>query len=362
MKLPGDLRLSLLLVLAGVVLVGCRPGGERDDASAELVRPVVYLDTSLGQMAAERSFPARIAAADLRELTFPRPGVVEAVPVEESERVVAGQLLARLDTRDYVGALDAARARLETASQALERARRLLAEDAIAKNVFEQREAAETVARAEFEAAEKALSEAHVEAPFDGVVSRVFVRESQTVAAGSPAVRIFSMQSLEATIAVPASIMMNADGSRRSELGALVRLEGQRSRPIEARFQSAELEADARSQSFNVTFAFESPAGLNVLPGMNAELELVLDAKDSGGAVMVPLRAIGAEGDTRFVWVVDLSQEPHQVRRQSVVVGPAIGEQLPVIEGLEAGATIVGAGISSLSEGMQVRRWERPHE
>lgn len=76
-------------------------------------------------------------------------------------------------------------------------------------------------------------------------------------------------------------------------------------------------------------------------------------------AVLAPIRAIGAEGEARFVWVVDRSKEPHRVKRQAVRVGTAVGEQLPIIEGLEPGSTIVGAGIAGLAEGMPVRRWER---
>ncbi|TVP76134.1 MAG: efflux RND transporter periplasmic adaptor subunit [Puniceicoccaceae bacterium] len=349
------------LIIGSILLAACRPGGDASGEVTEVIRPVLYHETRASGEVPVRSFPARISATDLRELTFPRPGIVEAVLVEESDRVVAGQILARLDDRDYSGALDAARARLENTEQALQRAQRLLAEDAIARNVLEQREAAEKVARAEFEAAEKALAEATIEAPFDGVVSRVFARESQAVAAGTPAVRMFSMAQLEATIAVPGAIILGADGARRAELKAQVRLEGGLGPPIEAQFKSAELEADAGSQSYAVTFGFESPEGLNVLPGMNAEVALALGTGAATGPV-VPLRAIGAEGDVRFVWVVDPSAAPHRVARRTVEVGPAVGEWLPVVAGLTAGEVVVAAGISSLSEGLAVRPWDRPNQ
>ena len=319
------------LILGSILLAACRPGGDSSGDVGEVIRPVIYHEAGASGTALVRSFPARISATDLRELTFPRPGIVEVVLVEESDRVVAGQILARLDDRDYSGALDAARAQLENAVQTLQRAQRLLAEDAIARNVLEQREAAEKVARAEFEAAEKALTEATVIAPFDGVVSRVFARESQAVAAGTPAIRLFSMAQLEATIAVPGALILGADGANRTELRALVRLEGGLGPPIEAQFKSAELEADAGSQSYAVTFGFESPEGLNVLPGMNAEVALTLGRGDATGPV-VPLRAIGAEGAVRYVWVVDQSAEPHRVSRRTIEVGKTCFRQTSLTE------------------------------
>ncbi|NBB77847.1 MAG: efflux RND transporter periplasmic adaptor subunit [Verrucomicrobia bacterium] len=354
-------RAFTFALLAGGLLLcsGCRRDSDKTADQSELARPVIYHEVSAAGGGSVRSFPALITASDRRELTFPRPGVVEAVLVEESDRVTAGQTLARLDDRDYASGLSAARAKLENAEQALQRAQTLFAEDAIARNVLEQREAAEQVARAEFDAAEKALAEAHIEAPFAGVVSRVLVRESQAVAAGTPAVRIFSLSQLEATIAVPAALIIAADGSRRTELGATVRLEVGPGRPIEALFKSAALEADAGSQSYAVTFAFESPKGLNVLPGMNAEVELVIGGREASEQVTVPLRAVGMVGDANFVWVVETGTEPHQVARRFVEVGPGIGERLPVSSGLEPGEVIVAAGVSSLAEGMAVRPWER---
>lgn len=352
-------RFLPLLVSSCLFLSGCGRNADKASTVQDLPRPVIYHEVAAAGGGSVRSFPARVTASDLRELTFPRPGVVASVLVEESDRVVAGQILARLDDRDYVSALSASRARLENAVQALERARTLFAEDAIARNVLEQREAAEQVARSEFEAAEKALAEAQVEAPFAGVVSRVLVRESQAVAPGTPAVRIFSLSNLEATIAVPAAIILAADGTRRAELGATVRLDGGSGAAIAAQFKSAALEADAASQSYAVTFGFESPEGLNVLPGMNAEVELELGQPGVAGLVTVPLRSIDAVAAANYVWVVDRGVEPHRVVRREVEVGAGIGEFLPILSGLESGEVIVGAGVSSLAEGMAVRPWER---
>ncbi len=268
--------LSIALLGLLVFLPGCGRGGDRSGAQPEPVRPVLYHEVAAVEGTRTRSFPARITAADLRELSFSVPGMVQSVRVRESEKVSAGQLLAELDVRDYESALAAVAARVENALQELERARRLLAEDAIARSVLEQREAVARVAQSEFEAAQKVLADARIVAPFDGVVSRVFIEVAQTVGPGTPAIRVFSRDDLEATIAVPASLVVNADGSRRESLGGLVRLDAERAVAIPAYFKKAEMEADASSQSFAATFGFKAPEGLMVLPGMNAEVELKL--------------------------------------------------------------------------------------
>jgi RND family efflux transporter MFP subunit len=344
-------------------LTGC---GREDSSSAvgsDVVRPVIYHEVRAAVPEFTRSFPARIAAADMRELVFPVPGVVLPVPVRESDSVVSGQLLAQLDSRDYESALSAARARVENAIRELERAQRLFKEDAVSKSVLEQREAAAEVARAEFDAAEKALADTRIEAPFSGIVSRVFVEASQAVSPGTSAVRIFSKEDLEATIAVPASLIVNADGSQREQKGAVVRLAADPEQGIEAAFRKAELEADAGSQSFAVTFSFQSPEGLNVLPGMNAEVDLTIeDPRVRSGGVEVPLRAVASQGEGHFVWVIDTSVEPHRVEPRAVTVGVGVGEMIPMTQGIEPGETIVAAGVSALVEGIAVRLWSRSAE
>lgn len=284
-------------------LTACGSGDQGGESGDALVRPVIYHEVASVTGEFTRTFPARVAAADMRELNFPVGGMVLPVPVNESDAVREGQLLAQLDARDYASVLSAARARVDNAVQELDRAKRLFEQDAISKSVLEQREAAAEVTRAEFEAAEKALADTRIEAPFDGIVSRVFVSESQTVTPGTPAVRVFSKEALEATIAVPASLIVNADGSRKTQGRALVALDADPDRPIEATFKKADLEADAGSQSYAVTFAFAAPENLNVLPGMNAAVTLTLHGRNAPKIrIEVPIRAIAAQGEARFVW------------------------------------------------------------
>lgn len=352
--------ITCFLTISLIGLSACGRGGDSADSVAEVVRPVIYHKVAAVTGESTRAFPARVAAADMRELNFPVGGMVLPVPVDESDAVREGQLLAQLDARDYESVRSAARARLDNASQELDRAKRLFEQDAISKSVLEQREAAAEVARAEFEAAERALADTRIEAPFDGIVSRIFVSESQTVTPGTPAVRVFSKEALEATIAVPASLIVNADGSRKEQGRALVALDADPGRPIEAIFKKADLEADEASQSYAVTFGFTAPENLNVLPGMNAEVTLTLRGRNAPmRGVEVPIRAIAAQGEARFVWVIDTGATPHRVHRRTVTVGPSVGEMLPVLDGLEPGDTVVAAGLSELVEGMAVRPWKR---
>ncbi len=108
-----------------------------------------------------------------------------------------------------------------------------------------------------------------------------------------------------------------------------------------------------------ITFAFAAPEDLIILPGMNA-IVWFRDPRDSvtsNSNVSVPLTAIATDGSQQFVWIVD--NNTMTVSKRVIVVEAGVGASLRVISGLEPGEIIVSAGISALSEGMQVSNWSK---
>jgi multidrug efflux pump subunit AcrA (membrane-fusion protein) len=107
-----------------------------------------------------------------------------------------------------------------------------------------------------------------------------------------------------------------------------------------------------------VTFTFEPPENLVILPGMNATVELSsarVSEAGTGNRKSVPISAIGSDGESTYVWIVD--QDTMTVSRRDVTIADGVGEYAIVTEGLAPGEMIATAGASFLAEGMQVRPW-----
>jgi hypothetical protein len=92
-----------------------------------------------------------------------------------------------------------------------------------------------------------------------------------------------------------------------------------------------------------------------ILPEMGAK---VVFAREAGEAVAtatprvtVPQAAVVQGGDGAHVWVV----AEQKVRRQSVDVGPARGDQLEIRGGLSGGESVVLNAPASLKDGARVR-------
>jgi RND family efflux transporter MFP subunit len=121
-------------------------------------------------------------------LAFKVPGNLRKVSVKPGAKVKKGQIVAELDVENYQLRAQAAKLRLEQATNAKGLAERNfkieqdLREKDISSNVqFENAEltyknaiANESLARVELRTAEKALADAYLRAPVDGVISRQF--------------------------------------------------------------------------------------------------------------------------------------------------------------------------------------------
>ena len=176
----------------------------------------------------------------------------------------------------------------------------------------------------------------------------------QTVSPGTTVATLINLGSLEATINLPASVI--AQVPTKEDRGAVVLLEAAPGREIEATYSTANLVADSTSQTYAVTFTFEPPENLLVLPGMNATV--VLRSSVGGGStsgVSVPLAAVQSDGRGQFVWLVD--EASMTVSRRDIEVAAGIGETLVATSGLSSGDQIVAAGGAYLAEGMQVAPW-----
>ena len=320
-------------------------------------RPVKIIHIGVANTDNTLRYPAVIQAGERAELSFLVGGNIETVAVKDAQEVAAGDLIAKLDARDFESNAASARASYSNAEEEYARAVRLAKQDAIAKNVLEQRKTQRDVAKAQLNSAEKALSDSVIRAPFAGVVADVPVREQQTVSAGTPVASVIDITTLEATINMPASVITHV--SRDEDRGAIVMLEAAPGQEIQASFREANLVADATSQTYSVTFGFTAPEEILVLPGMNATLVLEPFKINAGSnpSITLPLSAIQSDGKGQYVWVVDPTTM--LVTRRAIEVAKGIGETVVVTSGLTANDQIVGAGSAYLAEGVKVTPWTK---
>ena len=347
------------LIIGGAALAlfmsACSPAEEI--AKAEVIRPakLVKIESSSN----ERIFtsPAVIQASQSSDLTFQVGGEITALPVKEGQEVSRGTIIARLDQRSYRNEVSQARTAFDAAKIEFDRAERLLAGNAIARSVYEQRESQLDVARAQLDTANKAIEDTILRSPFAGVISAKHAKTFQNV---QPLEKIVTLQTTgkaEAVVQIPASLIAQSGRLNVSETSVI--LDSAPDNKIPGSFLSISTQADPATQTYETKYGFTPPEGLVILPGMTAKVRAVATVDGDGGSseqIKVPLGAILTEGESQYVWLVD--NETMTVSRREISVGPSLGETLVVETGLQPGDTIVGAGASYLREGQKIREYE----
>jgi RND family efflux transporter MFP subunit len=306
-----------------------------------------------------REFPGEITASQNANVAFEVSGKLVDFPVKESQHVTRGQLLAKLDPRDFEAALEAAAASTRAAKADAERYRAMFRESVASEQQLEKAERNYDVFKAREETARKAVEDTMLRAPFGGVVARKLVDDFSNVQAKEPVVTLQTGADLEIEVNFPEQDFAriprgaNVDELNRG-LTADVIVSAFPGRKFPAKLKEFATTADPVTRTFAVTFSFSAPDDVNVMPGMTAKISGYSAARSTEGFA-IPVEATAEdEGGRPYVWVVD--PETMTVRQVYVTLGSLTGGSVEVSSGLEAGAWLATSGMHQLREGMEVRR------
>jgi RND family efflux transporter MFP subunit len=342
------LRTSILLASA-VLLASC----EQPVPEPKPIRPVRAMTLGDVEAFSSRSFPGRAEATREVNLAFEVSGKLVGRPVEVGDVVTEGQVLARLDPRDFQNALDAAQARLAQAEAFRDRIAQAAKTGAVAQQDLTDAQAAYDVASAEVNIQQKALADTELQAPFTGTIAATFVENFQNVQAKQAILRLLDTSRIEMTVDIPESLISNVQYVR----AITVEFDAFPGLSVPATIKEVGAEATLTTRTYPVTAIMDQPEGYEILPGMagvaTGEAEL------PGGTVYVgfeiPATALFQHEDQDCVWALDPDDEElYTARRMPVEIGvlTALGVR---VKGLEPGLILATAGVHSLREGQQVR-------
>ena len=259
-------------------------------------------------------------------------GEIAIVAAGVGDFVVAGDILVQLDTEPLEGARNAATQGLEDAEFALQLAKRRASENPDDENfTLAVIQAGQRVGSAEkaLNDAEEALRNAVILAPRDGVLLEILVGAGDVVNRTQPVAILYTRDDLEVIANVDELDLVNVNPGA----AATVRLDAYPAQEIEgAVVATAPL---AREQGgatvFPTTISIDIPEGLDIRPGMNADVTIVTEARDD--ALLVPQRAIRTVGERAFVTVVENGDQTER----EVLLGYRSGGQVEVVSGLSEG-------------------------
>jgi RND family efflux transporter MFP subunit len=276
--------------------------------------------------------------------------------------VEKGDVLARLDARDYEQQLKVAQANLNKAQAELTTEENIFKEDpgATSKTILDEKIRAVKVTESQLEIAKKAFEDTELRAPFAGLMARKLVEDFANVQAKEPVLILQDISILEIEIAVPERDLVRRKNEDETKEEMTERLKPKAivsalpDRAFPARIKEFATTADPVTRTFAVKLNFDNPDDVTILPGMTARVRVVIDPKS---AWSVPVTAAQAdENEQSYVWKVD--PESMKVARSPVELGPLTGDRVLLTDGVKEGDLVAISGVTALREGMQVRKFE----
>ncbi len=325
-----------------------------------VVRPIKFHTIGKADAAARREYPGSIRAYQHADLGFEVGGRIIEFYVREGDKVVQGEVLARLDPRDYEADLKAAQANLRKAESDLRRSRNIYKEDpgAISKETIDTHERAVDVSKANLAISQKALDDTRLRAPFSGRMARKLVEDFENVQAKQPVLVLQDTSTLEIEINVPERDIARASPepgtgnesvTERTDpeiiVSALPHLK------FPGWIREFATTADPVTRTFAIRLNFKNPGNLNILPGMTARVQVTVNPER---AWSVPVTAtVAADDGAPFVWKIDTGTKA--VARAPVELGDLVGDRVRIVSGLEEGDLVAISGVNQLRDGTVVR-------
>jgi RND family efflux transporter MFP subunit len=315
-------------------------------------------------------FPGVVEATDSSSLSFEVYGNVQELKVDVGDEVTVGQLIAVLDKRKFElnvtsaqAAVGRANAQLTEKRKDLDRLKRIKKLDpgAVSEAAIDQSDAAYKSAQeavgynsSQLNLAKRDLQKTELIAPFDGVISKRYVDVFREVKRGEPIFDLYIQGAMEAVIDIPEIAIDDIYIGLRCE----IQFPKDPDRVYQGSVSEVSSAAGAAS-TFPVKVAILD-AGGQILPGMSAQVNLLLSQEDEESGYLIPISALspGDEGAKGYVFVFD--PETSTVKRTPVRMRAGlVDNNVAVEEGVKPGDIIAMAGVSFLENGQKVKLMER---
>ena len=332
----------VLLLLSAALVLACGRAGPGSPAAAPAGPPVPVRTAVVGGGSdAWVEVPGSVEAARAADVASRVSAVVESVRVEEGAFVRQGDLLARLDGRDFAARLASADAALLAATAQRDRIRSLFEKESATQRERDVAEAAFAGALAERDTARAQLEYVDLRAPFDGWIVGKQVRAGDLAGPGRSLLSIQGTGLLRVTATVTRS---QADRLKQGQAVEAV-LEG--GSVATSRVSVLAPAGDPSSLRFLVKTDLPKESGARV--GSFARLRLPRGAEEP--VPFVPRAAIVERGALTGVFVV----EDGRARLRFISPGEAAGDLVLVRSGLLAGDEVVLLP-GTLADGAAVER------
>ena len=365
--------IKLLCILSLLVMAAC---GEEKAAAPPPPVQVSVIVTQASEVEVPIEFVGQVFGAEDIAIRARVEGFLEGIHFEEGSEVEAGKLLYTIESQPYEADVAAMMSRVAEAKTVLakttsdlNRIRPLAARRAVSQSdldgavaAYEASIAGLEAAQANLRAAKINLSYTRILAPINGIIGKTQAKVGDFVGR-SPNPVILNTVSNIATVRVEFFITENqylqvARRIREIEQGQVTQEERRPFKmilsdgslyPQEGQFDFIDRGVDPTTGSILIQVSFPNPDQF-LRPGQFARIRAIAERLEDG--ILVPQRCVSELQGIQRVFVVG---SDNKVEERRVEVGPTVGSNWLILEGLKAGEKIVYEGLQKVADGAVVQ-------
>lgn len=339
----------LLLSMLLLSMVACK----EEVKKSRVIRPVKTIQLSTSETSMQTlQLPASLNEVRGSKLSFRVGGPLVMLNDVVGSKVSKGDVIAKIDSRDFDIAVEATETAFHLAKTEYERYKRLAELGSVSKSMHDQMETNYKTAKTAYESAQNALKDTKLLAPFTGHISGVFTNNFETVAPGQAITALHDMSSLEVNAWIPVE---DANSINDSTQFTCVVKHNNKEQRIVGRLKELGKKTGVLKQSLPITIVVDNNQNLSLKAGMSVYLEIDDKTSTVSKGIQIPNASVFTKNNQTMVWVFNVSN--HLVNSKQVKLGNIQDDgNIDVIEGLRGDECVVIAGVHSLFEGQKVKK------
>jgi RND family efflux transporter MFP subunit len=346
-----------LSVLAGVmILFSLCSCGKKEEVKAKPARPVKWVVAGESNVKLFINLPGEVQATQRAYLAFKFSGQIIDLPIIIGQRVKKGQLLARLDDKNYINELNKSLAYERKAKVDYLRYKKLNEDRVVSDKEYEQKKRNYVVSISERKISEKNKEDTFLKAPFSGIIANKTVKNFQNVQAEEKIITLQDLKHLEIVIHVP---VREIKPENKSDLEMYTVINNFPKEKFQLKIREFSTEIDQDTMTYEVTLEMIIPkkSTNKVLPGMLANV-YISNKKKNTSDLTIPVQAVVTDPKgNKFVWVIN--PDTMQVSKRQVTTGPLVSAAIVISSGLKIKELVVVSGANYLIPNQKVKKYQR---
>jgi membrane fusion protein (multidrug efflux system) len=266
-------------------------------------------------------------------------GRITALNFTDGQRVRKGQVLVQFDDQLPLAQVQQSQAELSIAQANQKRNQELVAQNFISQRSLDESAANLQVAQAKLSLAKATAARLKIVAPFDGIAGIRLVNVGDYLKDGADIVNIEDIEAIFVDFRLPERFQSKV---KRGQT-AMLDIDALPGRKFTAQIQAIDPLIDANGRSVGIRACIDNRQ-LQLRPGMFARVNTVFGVRE--GARVIPEEAIVPQGGRQFVIKLlgGADEKTRTTQRVEVKVGLRSPGKVEILEGLEAGDSVVTAG------------------